>query len=444
MSESPNITSRLFRNASWLFAGKTFASVCFSVQTILLARVLGVADYGLMTLVIAYVSIVGNLFDWKMWETATKYIGTFWASGEKDKAASMIKLSYLLDISSGIVGFCVVVLTSELAVTYILKSPGIQNLVWIYSLSLLILMVNNTSDAVLRVFERFKVLAFIASFTNIFSLALIAVVLQMDLGIEWVLLSMVASFFGGFVIRIWFVGATLSRNGLGKWWLARLGLIKGQWKEIGWFTVNTSFAGSLKLANDNNLGPLVLGFFSGKEAVAFYKIARSVTRLMTRIIQPVYEVIYPELVKTSADNALRDFKKLIRESTKHMSYVLVPIAAVLIIFPEVVVSLVFGRDYLPAAAALRIVAVAVFITQITFWIVPGLLAFGKPGLRTYSTLTSTIVYVLLLLILVPEHSFIGASWAYLGFAVAGALVSFVSLAASYTERKKRSGVEIVE
>ena len=430
------VKQRLFRNASWLFGGKTIAGGFSALQTVILARILGVNDYGLLALIIAYVDILNNFFDFRVWETATKYIGTFWTNGEREKTLSFIKLSYIIDISSGIVAFIVAILTAKIASSYVIHTPQAYALVWIYSLSLLIDTANSTSDAILRVFNKFRRIAFISSSLSLFKLLLVASALLTGLGIKGVLFSFVVVSFLGFFIRLWIVTKTLGENKLAGWWKSDLSLVKDQWKGIAWFLGNTSLAGTLKMANDNFLGVLVLGYFSGKEGAAYYKIAKSFVKLMTRIIDPFYEAIYPELIRISSLNTLKDFKSLLKYSTKTLMKVTIPVATIILIFSDTIINLIFGQEYLPASNTLRIVTVAVVITHLVFWINPALLAFGRPGLRTLNGLTSTSLYIVLLFLLVPKFSHIGAAFAFLGYAIVRASTSILALKISINEKKR--------
>ena len=121
-STHQKIKTRLFRNASWLLGRKTASRIFSALQTAMVARTLGVTDYGLLALVIAYVDILNQFFDFRAWETATKYIGTFWSNGERGKTRSMIKLSYIVDISSGILAFVISVITGKIASLYLIDS----------------------------------------------------------------------------------------------------------------------------------------------------------------------------------------------------------------------------------------------------------------------------------------------------------------------------------
>ncbi|MGH7801347.1 MAG: flippase [Thermodesulfobacteriota bacterium] len=431
------VKKRLFQNASWLFGGQTLAGGFSAIQTVILARFLGVDNYGLLALIIAYVDVLNNFFDFRVWETATKYIGTFWTNGEREKTLSMIKLSYIIDIFSGVLAFIIAILTAKVACSYLIHSPNAYTLIWIYSLSLVIDTANSTSDAILRVFDRFKRIAFVSSFISLFKLILVVLFLYFGMGINGVLLSFVLTSFLGFSIRMWIVSKTLGENQLMSWWKSDLRLVKDQWKGIAWFMGNTGFSGTLMMANENLMGVLFLGYFSGKEAAAYYKIAKSFVKLITRIRDPLYEAIYPELVKIISSNTLRDFKKLLKYSTKTLMKFTIPVAIIILIFSGTIISLIFGKEYLPASNTLRVITLAIVITQLTFWINPALLAFGRPGLRTLVNTISTVSYIVFLFLFVPKFSYIGAGFAFLGFAIVRAVISFISLKASIRVEKER-------
>ncbi|MEQ9619392.1 MAG: oligosaccharide flippase family protein [Deltaproteobacteria bacterium] len=424
MPDSNNLQRKLFLNASWLFSGKFVSGVSGALQTVLLARILGVTDYGLFQLVIAYIAIMNQFFDVRVWETAIKYIGTYWGNNEIDKTLSMIKLSYLLDVASGAFSFVIAIVTAKLISTYIIHSPDAYIYIWIYALSLFIETAKLTSDAILRVFDKFKKIALLNTVESIIKLLLVAVFLFAGYGIKGALYAFVLSNFIAFALRMWVVIRTLYEKNLGNWLGADIFLIKGQWKEIAWFLGNTSFMATLKTGNDKYLGMMILGFFAGKEAVAFYRIANSVATIVNRVVDTLYEAIFPELIKFTSSSSLGQFRKFIKESTKNLLKLIIPVTVIIIALAEPIVRYAFGSDYLPAVNALRILALGVLIARYTYWINPALLALGRPGVRTLFYVVTTAAYLALMLILVPPYSYIGAAFAFLGFAVIKSGLSF--------------------
>jgi len=436
MSKSESIEKSFIKNVSWLFGGKTAAGLLAALESIIVARFLGVESYGLLVILIAYVDLINNFFDLRVWETATKYIGTFWARKEKNKTLSMIKLSYIIDISTGILAFIIAIVTSKIASSYLIHSDEAYYYIFIYAFSLLINTANTTSNAILRVFDKFKNLAFISTINNLIRLIIVCTVLYIGFGIEGVLFAFIASTIINFIFRIYIVAITLKEKGMSTWWNADLSLIKDQWKGIVWFLSNTSLTATLKMAGDNYLGILMLGYFSGKEATAYYKVARSFLKIFGRVTEPFNEAIFPELVRLSDLDELKDFKRLIIYSIKSLSKFALPIAIIIIIFSNWIIKLIYGIEYLPASDVLIIITPAVLITNLMFWINPTMLALGNPGLRAISGIFSLSIYVLLMLILVPQYSYIGASIAFLGYAIGRSIIASFFLRISLERRRK--------
>ena len=412
-----DINNKIFLNASWLFGDKSASSIFTALQTVITARILGVDDYGLLVLVIAYIDIINQFFDFRVWETAVKYIGSFWESGEEEKTRSMIKLSYLIDISSGILAFVIAIAVSKLISKYIIHSPTAYEYIWIYSFSLFVDTANSTSIAILRVFNKYRSIAFIRSSQALFRLVIVSILLVIGCGIKGVLFGYIVASFLGFFIRMLVINRTLTEHQLGKWWNAKLDLIRNHMKGIVWFLGNTSLAATVRIGEDKFFGTLIIGYFAGKDAVAYYNVATSVAKLVNFIVDPLYEALYPDLVKIKTLNALREIQNVIKHITKKLMLIIIPIIVIIIIFSELIVKLIFGTDYLPASNALKVIAAAILIARMTFWINPLLLAMEKPGLRTMLGVISTSVYLILLFILVPSYSYIGAGFAYLGFSV---------------------------
>lgn len=386
--------------------------------------------------------VLNNFFDFRVWETATKYIGTFWTNGEREKTLSMIKLSYTVDILSGILAFIIAVVTAKVAGAHLIHSPQAHMFIWIYALSLLIDTANQTSDAILRVFDRFRRIAFVSSFSYFFRLVLISILLYLGMGIKGVLFSYAVSSFVGSSIRFLVISKTLEENGLERWWRSSLSLIRDKWKEIAWFLGNTSLMGTLDMTNDNLLGVLVLGYYSGKEGAAYYKIARSFVKIMIQLIDPLYEAIYPELVKMFNLGTIGEIRKLLKTSTKSVSKIMVPISIIIFALSGYLIELIFGKKYLPSSNTLRIVTIAILIPQITFWTSPVLLTFGKAGLRNLVRLGSAAIYIGLLFLLVPDYSYIGAAWAFLGGNAINSVLSLLTVRNSLKmENKERIKIQ---
>lgn len=426
MSQIDEIYKKLVNNSSWLFAGKSVGSIFSGLQGILIARYLGLVQFGLFSIVLAFVDVLNIFIDLRVWEAATKYVGDYWKEGEKDKVCSLIKFFYLIDLLTGILAFIIATIAAELATKYLLKTPGSEVFIYVYAFSLFITSPNTTSKAILRVFDKFKAIAFIGSIQNFIKLVFVVVAIVFDKGIYGILVAFVAGNFTGFLINFYYVNLTLSEHGLGGWWHRKIFFPDFQFREIFRFLLHTSFYGSLKALKDKYLGILILGYFAGKEAAGLYKLARSFLKIISKIADPLYEAIYPELVKVYESDNIDNFVNLIKRATAGMAKIIVPIGIVVFIFSDQILSLVYGSEFGLATNVVRILVFAVIISDLASFTSTSFLAIGRPGLRTKIETVALVVYITLLFALVPYFAQIGAALSLLAFALVLAVLNIVN------------------
>ena len=417
------------KNVSWLIVAKSVPSVANIVEMIILARVLGIELFGLLTLIIAYVKVVSSLVDFRVWESVVKYVGEFLERNESERVLSMIKFSYIVDAAAGLLAFGICLLLAGVANDIFIKSPNGFDLVLVFSLTLMVASVNTTSEALFRVFDRFKTIVFVQSAKAVFKLGSVLAALYMGYGIKGVLVAYVAVSFFEFALTQVVVNRMLRDKGLHTWFSAKVGLLSSRMRGIIWFLLNTSFNATLTIANEGKVAVLILGYFFGSGAAGLYKIARAVIKVINRITDPMYEAIFPKLVSFSTSNLYDRFAEILKFSVKSLLKLIIPVLVIVLLFTEQLIELIFGSQYIPASDTMRVLAVAVLFTGGTFWLTPMLLAIGRPGLRTVVSAVKVLSYVVVLLLLVPKYSYLGAGIAYL-------IVEFAHfLAAVYLARK---------
>ena len=413
MNELKAEKKQLMKNVSWLFVAKSVPSAANILELIILARVLGLELFGMLTLVIAYVRIINSLLDFRVWESVVKYVGEFIEKKEVEHALSMIKFSYIVDFVTGLVAFAVCILLAGFANEVFIKSPDGFDLVLIFSFSLVVATVNSTSEALFRVFDRFKTIVFVQSAKAVFKLGSVLAALYMGYGIRGVLVAYVAASFFEFMLTQVVVTMMLKDKGLEGWFSSRVSLLSHRMREITWFLLNTSFNATLKIADEGRVAVLILGYFFGSGAAGLYKVARSIIKVVGRIVDPLYEAIFPKLVSLSTLKLYDRFAEIVKFSLKSLLKLVIPVLVIVLLFTEQIIELVFGGQYVPASDTMRVLAVAVLFAGSTFWLKPMLLAIGRPGLRTAVSTFKVLFYVALLLLLVPRYSYLGAGIAYL-------------------------------
>ena len=403
----------LFTNATWLFGSKSAKSVINAVEMIILARMLGVEQFGLLSVIIAYVSVINGLVDFRVWEGVIRYVGEFLESRDKDRVLSIIKLSYCVDFISGSAAFVIAILLSFFASSFFNLGDQGFSLIVVYSLSLLIRTANTTSEAIFRIFNEFKKITYLSTFEALIRLIFVLFALFAGYGLTGVLVSYVAASVIGFISRQFYVNAVLKSHDIKFWLSGKINLLKGRFKEVMWFFFNTTIAGTLKIADDNYLGVLALGHFFGNDLAGLYKVARSAIKIMTRFTDPVYESIYPKLVEMINRKTYDELRDIIKYAVRNLYKFTLPVGAAIILLAGFILDIVFGQQYVSGANTMRVIALGAIVAQVSFWISPVLLAMDKVGVRTVYNIVDVLIYIAFLIVLVPTYGLIGAGFAYL-------------------------------
>lgn len=418
MTASDDLTKNLRRNASWLFSGSVVASLFAAVEPVLLARFLGVEQLGLFSLVIAYVSIVKNvLVNFRSPEGITRYVGHHLALGEKDKVLRFMKFFYLVDLLEGFLAFAVCLLLAGVANDLFIHSDDTLSLIVIYATSLFISSINRNSEAVLKVFDKYKTSAFLKIVSPGTRVIMVSVCLFLGFKIQGVLVCYVVAAIIYLIALQLAVSGVLKSRGFKRWTTARLGRLEFVTSEVRSFiftSIYSNFLGALYL---KEVAVLIVGYFTNKEAVGLYKVAITFLGLREKVQHPILEAMYPSLVTARTRNLGKAFAEIVSHAVKSIMKILLPAGMLFLLFANEITVILFGSEYKPAADAMRIVAIAEILSGIYFWTDPVDLALNRLRQRILRITTCSVFYFAALFVLVPTYSYNGAAAAMLVYSV---------------------------
>lgn len=409
MPSSGNPTKNLLKNASWLFSGNMAASLFAAAEPVLIARFLGVEQFGLFSLIVAYVGIVSGLIDLKSPEAIVRYVGQHKEFGEKDRVISFIKFFYIVDFLVGIAALGACLLLAGIADDLFIHSENTFKFTLIYSLSILVSSINKSSEAVLRVFDRFKTIAFVRTSRTALRVILVAVSLFIGLGIEGVLTCYVIAAFIFFLMLQITVFGVLKQLGFKRWTAAKIENLEATIAEVRSFVFTSTFTGFLNNAFRRQIPVLILGYFASREAVGLYRVATTFSALRAKLRQPVQDAVYPALVTAQSRGSKESFGKIVSYSTKNFMKVLLPIGLVFFLFADKIIVALFGSAYESAALALQLIVISDVLSGFCFWIDSAELALNRLKQRVIRVTLSSASYVTLLLILTQAYSYNGAA-----------------------------------
>ena len=315
----------------------------------------------------------------------------------------------MLDFLVGIValGFCL--LLAGIADDFFIHSEDTFKFTLIYSLSVLVSSINNSSEAVLRVFDRFKTIAFVRTSRTGLRVALVAGSLLLGFGIEGILVCYVIAAFVFFLMLQINVFGVLRQSGFKRWTAAKTENLGVTIAEVRSFVFTSTFTGFLTNAFSRQIPVLVLGYFTNKEAVGLYRVAIIFSGIGVRLRKPVEDTIYPALVAAQSRGSRETFSEIVSYSTKNLLKVFLPIGLISFLFADKIIVILFGSAYEPAALALQLIIVSEVLSGFYFWINSAELALNRLRQRIIRVALSSVSYVAVLLVLVQAYSYNGAA-----------------------------------
>lgn len=164
----------------------------------------------------------------------------------------------------------------------------------------------------------------------------------------------------------------------------------------------------LQLIN-NYADLIILGIFRSDEEVGIYRAVFQVALLVVFGLQAVNQVIMPHFSRIYVRNELKQLQRLVTVAARMSMILAIPIAGVLILFSDLVMSWIFGGAYVGGANPLTILA---FGQLVVIGIGYGwtLLSMTGHEMLTFKALIfGAIVNIALNLVLIPPFGMSGAA-----------------------------------
>lgn len=163
------------------------------------------------------------------------------------------------------------------------------------------------------------------------------------------------------------------------------------------------------------LDQLLLGAMASNVAIGLYVIAVRLSETTTLAASALAEALMPEVAASQTTNKAELLVGRMLRLTIYMhAVVLVP----LVLIAPLILRLLFGASFVPAAGALRWLLVAAGVWGISSIVISGLRGFGYPVLSTLARFSAAVVTAIALIVLLPRFGITGAAIASLiGYSV---------------------------
>jgi O-antigen/teichoic acid export membrane protein len=405
---------RLLKNTSFLFSAQVITTLISVVQFPIVSRWLGPENYGLWGLASSWIAVMSQLFGFRVWEAVVKFLNQFMAENDDARALAVIKLCVLIDASVNTLIFLLLILTSDLAAPLIYKSfPAGVELIRLEALSSAMVMTMSIWMAVLRVFDKFKRISFYNVIWAIVQFVLWMLVVTFNGGISGLIITAAFVRLGQTASLAILAQRELNNRFHRHWFTADLNALFGYRRPIASLIFSMSIDTLRKIAV-GNADILILGWFGTPVQVGIYRLAKQLSSYLSTAINPIYDAIYPEIVRIYSNDGRRALKTFVKRVTQPVAlgWVLAVVAG-LVVSPWLI-PLFFGPDYIPVVPVFSVILFST-VWVLGLWAPSTLIATGRARHLTVINTIMSLLMILMLLLLVPPLGAMGAAISYTGF-----------------------------
>jgi O-antigen/teichoic acid export membrane protein len=399
------ILRRVVANAGMLLGGRAVNAVLGLAYMAIAARALGAAELGVLVLIQAFAQFLGEVVKFQSWQTILHYGAQPLAEGRRGEFQRVLRFTLVLDLASTAFGIAVGVAGAILFADRLGWTSQEAPAAALYMGSIAF-MVSATPLGLLRLFDRFDVLARQAALISLIRVVGSGVALLLHATMEGFLLAWAVGTVGSWLYLAGAAMKELRRRDLleGFSWRGPLAEgMPGAWR----FAWNTNLAATLDVAF-THVATLMVGGLVGTSQAAFWRVGRQVADAIAKPAKLLTPALYPELARLRADGKGHAMWRLARNVGLLAGGFGLALLAGSALAGPALLTLVMGRGFAPAADVMNWQVGAAVIGVFALPLEPMLISLGKPGLAVWVRLAVSAAFLAVLPFLVTRFGLIGA------------------------------------
>ena len=408
------LIQRVAKNSGYLFSATGFAAALSMVQSIFVARLLGVTEFGILGTITVFTSVVNKFASFRMSELVIKYVGEYNVEGDETKAAAVFKSAGIIETITSLFAFGLIWLLAPLGAQFFAKDIATKNWFILYGLIVLANFMIESSTGLLQIFDRFKIIAGTTVGQSILTLSLVGVVFINQGGLyEIVLVYMAGKMAGAIALAVSALVVATQQWGF-NWWRAPVGLLRDRSKELVRFAFSTNISATINLVNkDGEL--LWVSALTGPTGAGYYKLALSLANLIQLPISPLPQATYPELSREVAAKNWGNMRFVLRQGSI-MAFAYSALAGLfLLIFGRPLIAFFYTPEFLPSYPALLILMVGLLYANTFYWNRIALLSMGLADFPAKVNSIAAVLKLIGIFVIVPIYGYLGSAALLSGF-----------------------------
>lgn len=389
-----------------VFIGVALSKIFTYLYRVIIGRNFGPEVYGLFSLATMILIFVVAFFSFGLPEGIVRFIPLYRGKNQKDHISFLIKRSFSILLSISLLGALLLFFLAEPISLEIFHNSKLIPFLRIAALTIPFFILANFYLAILRAYEFIGVYSFILNFLqNFMKVASILFFIVLGLRTNVVMYS----YFIG--ILAMFLGAYFACDKYAKIVVKKSLNFKKKSEVIESLF---SYSWPLTLLGIASfalywIDSFTIGFFKTAADVGFYNAAIPLASLLMIAPDLIIQLFFPLVTKEYSKKNYKLIEELSKQVTKWIFIVNLPFVVIMLLFPGAIINLFFGKTYLVAEQALRLLAIGTLFGSLA--IVPSHLIsmVGKSKLMLTNISFMLGLNLILNIILVPKYGINGAA-----------------------------------
>ncbi len=358
-SMKEQVTSREYLNtfaktSFFVFLSLVLSKILTYGYKIIIARNFGTSTYGNFSLAMIITGFFVAFASLGFSEGIVRYISYY--IGKKDN----VRINYIASIAtrvalfSGICGGLALFLLADTIAIGLFGDSELAFFLRAFSLVVPLSLIANIFISVLRSYERAKTASFlVGTFQNGVRLVIIAGLIVIGLGISSLFYSYLLSYVALIIAALYFSHdrIVIVRKAPSLATKQKKKLF-GELFSYSWPLAFVGLLFSMFYWTDS----LILGYFMNSEIVGLYNAAITLVSLFVMAPDLFSQLFLPVVSKELSRNNREVIQTITKQITKWIYALNIPVFAMIFIFPEVLLGLLFGNEFNGAQSTLRILA----------------------------------------------------------------------------------------
>ena len=432
-----DLRGRMISNTALLGGSKILAALMGVATLIITAKAMNNnAGFGTLLFIHAYMLFFSELTSFKTWQAIIRFGSDEVADKNPRRLAQLFKTGLITDAAAALIAFLIAITSFEFyswlnGLISKDATPDICGLPAGWSLSTLIIgycsvilfRQVDVSIGVFRLFDKFSVLALRALVMPSVRLIGVLVVWNQGWGFigflgVWYLASLL-----GYLVLIGFGFFEIRKRGL--WPLIKSESIcrKLAFPQLYPFLLKANIDATLK-SFKKNFPSLIVMLILGPVALAVYRIADEISRLLARAISLFDQVLFPELSRMASEVDFGTLKRTTLKTALGIGISGLFFSGIMLIFGQQIIGIAFDASFSDASTLSVMLLIASSLIGIALPFYTIFYVLTRPGLAIWVRLIGVVVFISLFFALSEKFGLYAIGWAAILAAMIEAVLVF--------------------